>query len=61
MYAPNTDSTTFIAGPFGWRIPRYRPSYSYVYLLHFSESYFHARHYLVHNYETFSGRERCGS
>ena len=46
MYAPDIDSTIFIAGPFGWRIPRYKPSYSYVYLLHFSQPYKHARHYL---------------
>lgn len=37
---------SFIFGPFGWMIPRSRPSYSYVYLLHFSEPYKHARHYL---------------
>jgi len=46
MYAPDTDSTTFIAGTFGSMIPRCRPHYSYVYLLHFSEPYKHARHYL---------------
>lgn len=46
MYAPSIDSTTFIAGPFGRLIPRSRPAYSYVYLIHFSEPYKHARHYL---------------
>lgn len=42
----STQIDSFIAGPFGSRIPCYKPSYSYVYLLHFSEPYFHARHYL---------------
>lgn len=46
MYAPDTDSTTFIAGPFGCLIPCYKPAYCYVYLLHFSQPYHHARHYL---------------
>lgn len=46
MYAPDIDSTMFIQGPFGRRIPRYRPRYSYVYLLHFDHPYYHARHYL---------------
>ena len=52
MYALD-DSTTFIAGPFGWMIPRCRPHYSYVYLLHFDRPFGNlsnprgqARHYL---------------
>ena len=35
-----------INGPFGWRIPRWPVHYSWVYLIHFERSYFHARHYL---------------
>lgn len=46
MYAPSIDSTTFIAGPFGWLRAWDKPAYSYVYLIHFSEPYKHARHYL---------------
>lgn len=52
MYALD-DSTTFIAGPFGWLIKRCKPSYCYVYLLHFDRPFGNlsnprgqARHYL---------------
>lgn len=44
MYA--SDSIILIQGPFGRRIPCYKPAYGYVYLLHFSQPYKHARHYL---------------
>lgn len=58
MYTPDSDSTSFIQGPFGWLIPRCRPSYSYVYLLHFSEPYKHARHYLGSTYDLDARLER---
>jgi predicted GIY-YIG superfamily endonuclease len=45
MYAPCMDSTMFIQGPFGWRIPRFPQGRAYVYLIHFREPYKHARHY----------------
>ncbi len=46
MLTPSNDSITFIDGPFGWHIPRWPVYYSWVYLIHFSVPYFHAKHYL---------------
>jgi predicted GIY-YIG superfamily endonuclease len=53
----------FINGPFGSLIPRYKPNYSYVYLLHFSERYKHAGHYLgsAHDLEERLARHRAGN
>lgn len=46
MFTPGNDSITFIAGPFGWQVPRWPVHNSWVYLIHMKQPYFHARHYL---------------